>query len=46
MSYKPGAGFVVCRKFKDGIRFLGLKAPDFIRDSKGGIWDLENTFHK
>lgn len=40
VSYKPGAGFVVCRKFKDGIKFLGLKAPKFIRDAKQGTWDI------
>jgi len=40
VSYKPGAGFIVCRKFKDGIKFLGLKAPKFIRDVKKGTWDI------
>jgi 8-oxo-dGTP pyrophosphatase MutT (NUDIX family) len=36
----PGAGFVVYRKFNDGIKFLGLKGPKFLRDAKNGIWDL------
>ena len=33
VGYKAGAGFVVCRKFKDGIRYLGLKGPKYLRES-------------
>ena len=40
MTYKPGAGFLVYRKFKDGIKFLGLKGPKKIRKLRNGIWDF------
>ena len=40
VGYKAGAGFVVCRKFKDGIRYLGLKGPKHLRESRLGIWDI------
>jgi len=40
VGYRPGAGFIVFRKFKDGIKFLGLKGPEDIRKSRNGIWDL------
>jgi predicted NUDIX family NTP pyrophosphohydrolase len=40
MEFKPGAGFVIYRNFKDGIRFLGLKGPEKFRISKQGTWDI------
>ena len=40
MAYKPGAGFLIYRKFKDGIKFLGLKGPASIRKLRNGTWDF------
>ena len=35
-----GAGIIVFRKFKNGVRFLGLKGPKEIRKDRKGIWDF------
>ena len=36
----PGAGFIVCKKINGKIKFLGLKGPAFIRNTRNGIWDF------
>ena len=40
VGYKAGAGFIVCREFKDGIRYLGLKGPKYLRETRLGTWDI------
>ena len=35
-----GAGFVVFRRFKDGIKVLGLIGPEFHRERCSGIYDV------
>lgn len=38
---KPGAGFLVARVFpEDEVKFLGLVAPEKIRNKKGGTYDI------
>lgn len=38
---KTGAGFLIARVFpKKGVRFLGLIAPEKIRNKKGGTYDI------
>ena len=35
-----GSGFVIYRRFADGIKFLGLLGPDFQRDRCNGDYDI------
>jgi 8-oxo-dGTP pyrophosphatase MutT (NUDIX family) len=35
-----GAGTIVFRNFKNGVRFLGLKGPKEIRVVRKGTWDF------
>ena len=35
-----GSGFIIYRKFPDGIKFLGLLGPDFHRDRCNGDYDI------
>ncbi len=35
-----GSGFVVFRRFSDGIKFLGLVGPDFHRERCKGTYDI------
>ena len=37
---KPGAGFLIFRKFKDGIKFLGLEGVDSKKILRSGTWDF------
>ena len=34
-----GAGIIIFRKFKNGIKILGLKGPKNLRISRKGTWD-------
>ena len=40
MAIRPGAGFIIFRKFRNGIKFLGLKAPEELVVANKGIWDI------
>ena len=35
-----GAGIIIFRKFKNGVKFLALKGPKEIREQRNGIWDF------